>query len=113
VDDAFGFAGGPMLPTLPYTLSMWMSPDADDNFSFTGGHHATDLVSSHISPNKRQFAYAGITPERSTNQNSWSHISIVAKADGSGFLYVDGNKTAITNLTAGNFFPNLFSGLLD
>ena len=66
-------------------------------------------------PVKENLPIAGIPrpAERSTNKNSWSHISIVAKADGSGFLYVDGNKTAITNLTAGNFFPDLYSGLLD
>ena len=60
-----------------------------------------------------RFTYAGITTERSTSRNMWSHISIVAKADGSGFLYIDGNKTAITNLTTGNLFPALYSGLLD
>ncbi|MFL2913994.1 MAG: immunoglobulin-like domain-containing protein [Opitutales bacterium] len=112
-DDTFTLTSGSMLPNPPYTLSLWMSPDADDNFTFNSLFNVTDFTSSQASPNNRQFTYAGITTERSTNKNLWSHISIVAKTDGSGFLYVDGNQTGITNLTTGNFFPTAFSGLLD
>jgi hypothetical protein len=102
-----------MLPNPPYTLSAWLNPDENDTFLFNGGFGATDLISTHAHPGKREFSYNSVTLARSTMHNPWVHIAIVAESGGTGYLYVDGNRTAITGLTSGNFFPDQYSGLLD
>ena len=115
-EDTFGLVAGDMIPAESFTLSAWLSPDENDTFDFTGIFNVTNFNSTHTAPNNRVFTYAGVSPERSTNRNSWAHVAIVAEADGSGFLYIDGNKTAIAGIdlsTTSNFFPDNYSGLLD
>ena len=104
---------GTILPNPPYTLSVWLDPDENDTFLFNGGFGASDLTSTHAHPSKREFSYNSVTLARSTIHNPWVHLAIVAESGGNGYLYVDGNRTAITGLTSGNFHPELYSGLLD
>ena len=114
--NTLNLAAGGMIPAESFTLSAWLSPDENDTFDFTGIFNVTNFNSTHTSPNNRVFTYAGVSPERSTNRNSWAHVAIVAEADGTGFLYIDGNKTAIAGVdlsTTSNFFPDNYSGLLD
>ncbi|MFL2927326.1 MAG: immunoglobulin-like domain-containing protein [Opitutales bacterium] len=112
-DNAPINSSGTMLPNPPYTLSVWLNPDENDTFLFNGGFGATDLTSSHAHPGKREFSYDTVTLSRSTIHNPWVHIAIVAESGGNGHLYVDGNRTAITGLTSGNFYPDQYSGLMD
>ena len=109
--------GDTMLPSPPYTLSVWLNPDENRSFEFDGGFGSTNLLSTHTSPGKRDFTYNGVTIERSTIHNPWVHIAIVALSNpiGSGFLYVDGNRIAITGISplGGNFLPEQSFGLMD
>ena len=111
-NETFGPVGGTMT-SFPYTLSFWINPDADANF--TGGSSAFSTFSStQASPSKRKFSYSNASNmDRSTIRNPWAHIAFVAESATNGFLYVDGFKIPITACVEGNFWLDQFAGLLD
>jgi hypothetical protein len=113
-NESYSPVGGTIIPSFPYTLSFWINPDDDANF--TGGLFVSGLPfsSTHASPSKRKFSYSNASNiDRSTIRNPWAHIAIVAESATNGFLYVDGFKIPITECATGNFLPDQFAGLLD